>query len=123
MTRGVVYAEPDADPAVEELTVDPPGPREVLVRIQACGLCHSDLHIVETKGWHMRFPILLGHEGAGIVEEVGSEVTSVRPATVSSSPGARPAATARSAGAAIPAAARRSCARSGASTGLPTARC
>jgi S-(hydroxymethyl)mycothiol dehydrogenase len=79
VTRGVVYAEPDAAPAVEELTVDPPGPREVLVRILACGLCHSDLHIVETKGWHMRFPILLGHEGAGVVEEVGSEVDSVAP--------------------------------------------
>ena len=79
MTRGVVYAEPDAAPAVEELTVDPPGPREVLVRVEACGLCHSDLHIVETKGWGMRFPILLGHEGAGVVEEVGSEVTSVAP--------------------------------------------
>ena len=79
MTRGVVYAEPDAAPVVEELTVDPPGPREVLVRVQACGLCHSDLHIVETKGWGSRFPILLGHEGAGIVEEVGGEVTSVAP--------------------------------------------
>ena len=79
MTRGVVYAEPDAAPAVEELTVDPPGPREVLVRVQACGLCHSDLHIVETKGWGSRFPILLGHEGAGVVEEVGSDVTSVAP--------------------------------------------
>ena len=79
MTRGVVYAEPDAAPAVEELTVDPPGPREVLVRVQACGLCHSDLHIVETKGWGSRFPILLGHEGAGIVEEVGSDVTMVAP--------------------------------------------
>jgi Zn-dependent alcohol dehydrogenase len=77
VTRGVVYAEPDAAPAVEELTVDSPGAREVLVRILACGLCHSDLHIVETKGWHMPFPILLGHEGAGAVEEVGSEVTSV----------------------------------------------
>ena len=77
MTRGVVYAEPDAAPAVEELTVEPPGPREVLVRVLACGLCHSDLHIVETKGWGSRFPILLGHEGAGTVEEVGSEVTSV----------------------------------------------
>ena len=77
MTRGVVYAEPDAAPAVEELTVEPPGPREVLVRVLACGLCHSDLHVVETKGWGMRFPILLGHEGAGVVEEVGSEVTSV----------------------------------------------
>ncbi|HET9115095.1 MAG TPA: alcohol dehydrogenase catalytic domain-containing protein [Gaiellaceae bacterium] len=79
MTRGVVYAEPDAAPAVEELTVDPPGPREVLVRVLACGLCHSDLHIVETKGWGSHFPILLGHEGAGVVEEVGSDVTSVSP--------------------------------------------
>jgi S-(hydroxymethyl)mycothiol dehydrogenase len=79
MTRGVVYAEPDAPPVVEELTVDPPGAREVLVRILACGLCHSDLHIVETKGRGLRFPILLGHEGAGVVEEVGSEVTSLAP--------------------------------------------
>jgi S-(hydroxymethyl)mycothiol dehydrogenase len=79
VTRGVVYAAPDAAPAVEELTVDPPGPREVRVRVLACGLCHSDLHIVETKGWHMRFPILLGHEGAGVVEDVGDGVTSVAP--------------------------------------------
>ncbi len=79
MTRGVVYAEPDAEPAVEELTVEPPGPREVLVRVEACGLCHSDLHVVETKGWGMRFPILLGHEGAGVVEAVGRDVTSVSP--------------------------------------------
>jgi S-(hydroxymethyl)mycothiol dehydrogenase len=79
VTRGVVYAEPDAAPAVEELTVDLPGPREVLVRVLACGLCHSDLHIVETKGWGSRFPILLGHEGAGVVEEVGGAVTSVAP--------------------------------------------
>jgi S-(hydroxymethyl)mycothiol dehydrogenase len=79
VTRGIVYPEPDTAPAVEELTVEPPGPREVLVRVLACGLCHSDLHIVETKGWGMRFPILLGHEGAGIVEEVGSDVTSVAP--------------------------------------------
>jgi len=74
-----VYAEPDAAPAVEELTVEPPGPREVLVRVLACGLCHSDLHVVETKGWGLRFPILLGHEGAGVVEEVGRDVSSVRP--------------------------------------------
>jgi S-(hydroxymethyl)mycothiol dehydrogenase len=77
--RGVVYPEPDAAPAIEELTIDPPGPREVLIRVLACGLCHSDLHIVETKGWGSRFPILLGHEGAGVVEEVGSDVTSVGP--------------------------------------------
>ena len=79
MTRGVVYAEPDAEPAVEELTVDDPGPREVRVRVQACGLCHTDLHVLETEGFGMRFPILLGHEGAGFVEEVGRDVTSVAP--------------------------------------------
>jgi S-(hydroxymethyl)mycothiol dehydrogenase len=79
VTRGVVYAEPDSAPVVEELIVDPPGPREVLVRVEACGLCHSDLHVLETKGWGLRFPILLGHEGAGVVEEVGAEVTTVAP--------------------------------------------
>jgi S-(hydroxymethyl)mycothiol dehydrogenase len=77
VTRGVVYAGPDEAPAVEELTVEPPGPREVRVRVLACGLCHSDLHVVETRGFGTRFPILLGHEGAGVVEEVGREVTSV----------------------------------------------
>ena len=79
MTRGVVYAEPGAAPAVEELTFDDPGPREVVVRVLANGLCHSDLHVLETDGWGMTFPILLGHEGAGVVEEVGAEVTAVAP--------------------------------------------
>jgi S-(hydroxymethyl)mycothiol dehydrogenase len=79
VTRGVVYAAPDAVPTVEELTVEPPGPREVRVRVLACGLCHSDLHVIETRGFHMRFPILLGHEGAGVVEDVGSDVTLVAP--------------------------------------------
>jgi S-(hydroxymethyl)mycothiol dehydrogenase len=79
VTRGVVYAEPDSKPAVEELTIEPIGKREVLVRVQACGLCHTDVHVIETKGWGNRFPILLGHEGAGVVEEVGSDVTSVAP--------------------------------------------
>ena len=79
MTRGVVYAEPDSAPGVEELTIEPIGKREVLVRVLACGLCHSDLYVLETEGWGMRFPILLGHEGAGVVEEVGRDVTSVAP--------------------------------------------
>ena len=79
MNRGLVYAEPGARPAVEEITLDAPGPNEVQVRVEACGVCHTDLHVVETAGWGMKFPILLGHEGAGVVEEVGETVTSVQP--------------------------------------------
>jgi Zn-dependent alcohol dehydrogenase len=79
VTRGLVFAEPGAPPAVEEITLDAPGPREVQVRVQACGVCHTDLHVLETDGWGMPFPILLGHEGSGMVEEVGEAVTAVAP--------------------------------------------
>jgi S-(hydroxymethyl)mycothiol dehydrogenase len=79
MNRGVVYTEAGARPAVEEITLDAPGPNEVQVRVEACGVCHTDLHVVETGGWGMKFPILLGHEGAGVVEDVGEGVTTVQP--------------------------------------------
>ena len=55
---------------VETLELDPPGPGEVLVRIKAAGLCHSDLSVI--NGNRPRpMPMALGHEAAGIVEEVG----------------------------------------------------
>jgi S-(hydroxymethyl)mycothiol dehydrogenase len=79
MTRGVVYAESAARPAVEEIELDAPGPREVQVRVLASGLCQTDVHVIETGGWGMPFPILLGHEGAGVVEEVGADVAALRP--------------------------------------------
>jgi S-(hydroxymethyl)mycothiol dehydrogenase len=79
LTRGLVYAEAGSRPAVEEITLDEPGANEVQVRVEVCGVCHTDLHVVETGGWGMRFPILLGHEGAGVVEEVGPGVTMVAP--------------------------------------------
>jgi S-(hydroxymethyl)mycothiol dehydrogenase len=79
VTRGLVFAEAGARPAIEEITLDAVGPSEVQVRVEACGVCHTDLHVVETGGWGMKFPILLGHEGAGIVEAVGDGVTAVVP--------------------------------------------
>jgi S-(hydroxymethyl)mycothiol dehydrogenase len=78
-TRGLVYAEPGTAPALEEIVLDEPGPNEVKVRVKACGVCHTDLHVLESGGWHMRFPILLGHEAAGVVEAVGDGVTHVAP--------------------------------------------
>src|ERR1700761_9476580 len=65
---------------IELIEIDEPWGREVLVRTAATGVCHSDLHVVDGQG---RFPLdrpfVLGHEGAGIVEAVGADVTSVRP--------------------------------------------
>ena len=71
--QGVVLGEPGSV-ALEEITVGEPGPGEVLVRIEATGVCHSDLHVIEEDGWHHRLPVLLGHEGAGTVEAVGDGV-------------------------------------------------
>ena len=64
--------------SIEPAELDPPGPGEVLVEIKAAGVCHSDLHPARDE-WPMRTPIVLGHEGSGIVREVGSNVTSVKP--------------------------------------------
>lgn len=60
------------------ILVPDPGPGEALVRVQACGVCHTDLHYRE-GGINDGFPFLLGHEAAGIVESVGPDVTSVAP--------------------------------------------
>ena len=63
---------------IEELSVSKPRPREVLVRMVACGVCHSDLHFVEGN-YACPLPIVLGHEAAGVVEAVGSDVHYVQP--------------------------------------------
>ena len=75
MDRGVVLSEVGRFD-LEEIEVDPPGRGEVLVRIEASGVCHSDLHLVET-GWAHRLPVVLGHEGAGVVEGVGAGVATL----------------------------------------------
>jgi S-(hydroxymethyl)glutathione dehydrogenase/alcohol dehydrogenase len=63
---------------VEDLQVDDPGPREVLVRTVAAGVCHSDYHYMDGS-WATDLPVALGHEAGGIVEAVGRDVTYVAP--------------------------------------------
>src|SRR5437773_3964789 len=76
--RAVIAREKDAPVTVEEMVVPDPGAGEALVRVQACGVCHTDLHYRE-GGINDDFPFLLGHEAAGVVEAVGPDVTSVAP--------------------------------------------
>jgi S-(hydroxymethyl)mycothiol dehydrogenase len=63
-----------AEVRIETIVVDPPGPGEVFVRIVASGVCHSDLWAREHGNWGAPFPMLLGHEGAGVIEDVGEGV-------------------------------------------------
>ena len=75
--RGIVYTGSDAE-VTDELEVAEPGPTEVKVKIEAAGVCHSDLSVIDgTIPW--KAPSVLGHEGAGVVESVGSSVRSVKP--------------------------------------------
>src|SRR3954470_20417425 len=76
--RGVVAREKGAPVTLETVLVPDPGPGEATVRVQACGVCHTDLHYRE-GGINDDFPFLLGHEAAGIVEAVGADVSDVAP--------------------------------------------
>ena len=76
--RGVVATAVGEPVQVVTIVVPDPGPGEAVVRVQACGVCHTDLHYRE-GGISDDFPFLLGHEAAGIVEAVGPDVTSVAP--------------------------------------------
>src|SRR6184192_4213974 len=64
--------------SVEAIDIGTPGPGEVLVDIRAAGVCHSDLHPARGD-WPMKVPVVLGHEGAGVVREIGSGVRTVKP--------------------------------------------
>ncbi len=74
--RGVVSMAKGEPVRIETVLVPDPGPGEALVRVQACGVCHTDLHYRE-GGINDDFPFLLGHEAAGVVESVGAGVTDV----------------------------------------------
>jgi S-(hydroxymethyl)mycothiol dehydrogenase len=76
--KGVVARGKGQPVELVTINVPEPGPGEALVQVQACGVCHTDLHYRE-GGINDEFPFLLGHEAAGVVEAVGPDVTSVAP--------------------------------------------
>jgi len=75
---GVVATKANQPTERRTIVVPDPGPNDVVVRVRACGVCHTDLHY-RNGGITDEFPFLLGHEAAGVVDEVGSAVTSVAP--------------------------------------------
>jgi len=77
-TKAAVLWEVNTPWSVEEIDLDPPGPGEVLVKLAASGMCHSDEHLV-TGDLPFGLPIIGGHEGAGVVQEVGDGVSWLSP--------------------------------------------
>jgi S-(hydroxymethyl)glutathione dehydrogenase/alcohol dehydrogenase len=77
--RAAVLHEPRTPLVVEEVELAPPGDEEVLVRVAAAGVCHSDVRLADGELGDGRWPMVLGHEGAGVVEAVGASVTHVAP--------------------------------------------
>ncbi len=76
--RGVIARSKGAPVEIATVVVPDPGPGEAVVKVQACGVCHTDLHYRE-GGINDEFPFLLGHEAAGVVESVGDGVTDLAP--------------------------------------------
>jgi S-(hydroxymethyl)glutathione dehydrogenase/alcohol dehydrogenase len=76
--KAAVFHQVGSPLTVEDVGISKPGPHEVLVRTVAVGVCHSDLHFVEGAYPYPK-PVVLGHEAAGIVEQVGSQVRTVKP--------------------------------------------
>ena len=77
--RAAVLREPGRPLVVEDVELDPPKAGEVLVKVAAAGVCHSDVHLADGALGPGRWPMVLGHEGAGVVEAVGEGVTHVAP--------------------------------------------
>ena len=73
-SKAAIMYETNAPLVIEEIEIDPPRAGELLVKMSATGICHSDLHCIQGD-WPIPLPTVLGHEGAGVVEQVGEGVT------------------------------------------------
>ena len=77
--KAVQYREIGSEPEVVEVDKPVPGPGQVLLRVTAAGLCHSDSFLMglPEDQYTYGLPLTLGHEGAGVVDELGEGVTGV----------------------------------------------
>ena len=76
--KAAVFREVNVPMEIEEIQISKPGPREVLIRTSSAGICHSDMHFYNGT-YPGQVPMILGHESAGVVEQVGSDVHYVKP--------------------------------------------
>ncbi|KJK25309.1 alcohol dehydrogenase [Burkholderiaceae bacterium 16] len=76
--KAAVLHQPKTPLVIEDVAIGKPGPHEVLLRTAAVGVCHSDLHFLD-GAYPFPMPVVLGHEASGVVEQVGSEVRTVKP--------------------------------------------
>ena len=76
--KAAVLREVNKPVVIEDVQIGQPGPGQVLVKTAASGVCHSDLHFID-GAWPIGLPVVLGHEAAGVVEQVGEDITYVQP--------------------------------------------
>jgi 2-desacetyl-2-hydroxyethyl bacteriochlorophyllide A dehydrogenase len=76
--RAIVFSGPGQF-SLEEVPDPVPGPRDVVVRVEAVGICGTDIHVLDGEFAPTVFPIIPGHETSGVVEAVGDEVTELSP--------------------------------------------
>ncbi len=69
--RAMVLAHSPGALSLQELPVPVPGPGQVLVRVHACGVCRTDLHVVDGELTEPKLPLVPGHEVVGTVAELG----------------------------------------------------
>lgn len=77
--KAAVAHQPNAPLVIEKVEIASPKTNEVLIEIKASGICHTDAYTLSGNDPEGIFPCILGHEGAGIVREIGKNVTSVKP--------------------------------------------
>ena len=74
--KAAIFHGPHKPLTIEDVEIDKPMANEALVRVVASGVCHSDLHALKGE-WEMGLPLILGHEGSGVVEAIGEGVKRV----------------------------------------------